>query len=250
MIIETLYLKEVIILSELFLGISLVYLLIYCSFLSIQKSYPLIQNSIFNLGILILFFVCYLIIKDSLDTLLNFYYKNLIIDSLKSILNDELLDGLCFGYFSMVKSSSFESEKKVSKQNESSENNNNPDDSNESEKPWAHFSEEDANEQANRFCERWLSEKQYDKLKNSGSQRTTQAKSLKEHWNRCPSSRNPNKDIWKLSRDLWKKRLIERCKNLNETDRIVNKLRQIAFKNLRNNKRPKNRFWKKYLYDY
>ena len=151
----------------------------------------------------------------------------------------------------MVQSSSFKSEKKISKKNQSSENNDKPNGSAEpEEKPWYNFSEEEANEKENRFCERWLDEKQYEKLKKAGYDRSSQTKSLREHWARCPSPRNKNTDIWKLSKNLWKKRLIDRCKKLNETDCIVKKLRQIAFNNLRNNKRPKNRFWKKYLYDY
>ena len=56
---ETLLFKEIVILPELFLGISLVYLVLHCTFLAIQKNYPLIQRSILNLGILVLFFLCY-----------------------------------------------------------------------------------------------------------------------------------------------------------------------------------------------
>ena len=37
------------------------------SFMSIQKSYLLIQNAVLNLSILIMFFVCYLIIKDPIN---------------------------------------------------------------------------------------------------------------------------------------------------------------------------------------
>jgi len=66
---ETLLFKEIVILPELFLGISLVYLVLHCTFLAIQKNYPLIQRSILNLGILVLFFLCYLLLNDGLEVL-------------------------------------------------------------------------------------------------------------------------------------------------------------------------------------
>ena len=67
MIVKTLSLKEIIIFPELFLGVSLIYLIIHCSFLSIQKSYPLIQNSTLQLSLLIIFFSCTLIALDPLN---------------------------------------------------------------------------------------------------------------------------------------------------------------------------------------
>ncbi len=67
MVAKTLFLKEIIIFPELFLGISLIYLIIHCSFLSMQKSYPLIQNSTLQLSLLILFFSCTLIALDPLS---------------------------------------------------------------------------------------------------------------------------------------------------------------------------------------
>ena len=51
---ETLILKEITIFPELFLGISLVYLILHGSLASIRKSYPVIQNSMIYLGVLIL----------------------------------------------------------------------------------------------------------------------------------------------------------------------------------------------------
>merc|ERR1712045_211156 len=67
MTVETLVLKEITIFPELFLGISLIYLVIHCSLISIQKSYPLIQNSVLNLSVLIMVFVCCLVIQDPLN---------------------------------------------------------------------------------------------------------------------------------------------------------------------------------------
>ena len=80
MMIETLLFKEIIILPELFLGISLVYLVLHCTFSAIQKSYPIIQSSVLYLSVLILLMSCYLLLNDSLDVLqtnsLNFTLVN------------------------------------------------------------------------------------------------------------------------------------------------------------------------------
>jgi len=67
--IETLLFKEVVILPELFLGISLIYLVLHCTFLAIRKNYPLIQNSVLYLGVLVLSLSCFLILNDGLDVL-------------------------------------------------------------------------------------------------------------------------------------------------------------------------------------
>ena len=58
--IETLLFKEIIILPELFLGISLVYLVLHSTFLAVRKNYPLIQTSILYLGVLVLFLSIYI----------------------------------------------------------------------------------------------------------------------------------------------------------------------------------------------
>lgn len=58
-------LKNVVILPELFLGISIVYLLLYGSIVSTYKTYPLIQNLILKISVLILFFCIYLFYNDS-----------------------------------------------------------------------------------------------------------------------------------------------------------------------------------------
>ena len=92
--IETLLFKEVVILPELFLGISLIYLVLHCTFLAIKKNYPLIQNSVLYLGILVLFLSCFLVFNESLkvlelsvlnDTIINDYvsfFSKLVIGSL------------------------------------------------------------------------------------------------------------------------------------------------------------------------
>ena len=79
MTLNTLFFKEVNILPELFLGISIVYLVLHCTFLSMQNSFPLIQNSVLNLGILVLFFVWFLLINDRLDVLSFGSFNNTIV---------------------------------------------------------------------------------------------------------------------------------------------------------------------------
>ena len=63
---ETLLLKEISIFPELFLGISLVYLVLHGSFVSMRNSRPLIQTSFVYLGALVLFLSTVLIINDKL----------------------------------------------------------------------------------------------------------------------------------------------------------------------------------------
>lgn len=59
-------LKNVVVLPELFLGISIIYLLLFGSIVSTYKTYPLIQKIILKLSVLILFFSTYLIFNDQL----------------------------------------------------------------------------------------------------------------------------------------------------------------------------------------
>ena len=67
MTVETVFLKDIGILPELFLGVSLIYLVIHSTFLSINKNYLLVQTSILYLSVLTLFMVCCLLINNSLD---------------------------------------------------------------------------------------------------------------------------------------------------------------------------------------
>ena len=66
---ETLLLKEISIFPELFLGISLVYLVLHGSFVSMRNSRPLIQTSFVYLGALVLFLSTILIVNDKLYVL-------------------------------------------------------------------------------------------------------------------------------------------------------------------------------------
>ena len=62
--INILLFKDIVIFSELFLGISIIYLVIHCTFLAVQKKYPLIQNSVIYLSVLSLLFSVYLILNE------------------------------------------------------------------------------------------------------------------------------------------------------------------------------------------
>ena len=67
--INILLFKDIVIFSELFLGISIIYLVIHCTFLAVQKKYPLIQNSVIYLSVLSLLFSVYLILNEHLTVL-------------------------------------------------------------------------------------------------------------------------------------------------------------------------------------
>ena len=57
MVLESLFFKEVVILPELFLSISIIYLILHGTFVSVTNNYPIIQTSVSYLSILILSFV-------------------------------------------------------------------------------------------------------------------------------------------------------------------------------------------------
>ena len=69
MSIETLLFKEISIFPELFLGISLVYLVLHGSFVSMRNEYPLIQTSMVYLGVLVLVLSVLLLLNDQLHVL-------------------------------------------------------------------------------------------------------------------------------------------------------------------------------------
>nr|YP_009495541.1 NADH dehydrogenase subunit 2 [Psammoneis japonica]AWQ64271.1 NADH dehydrogenase subunit 2 [Psammoneis japonica] len=78
MIVETIKIKEMGMFSELFLGISLIYLVIYGTFLSFDKKnkFPLLQNSMLSLGVLTLAMSCFLQINDNLIVLNYLSFNN------------------------------------------------------------------------------------------------------------------------------------------------------------------------------
>ena len=94
MTFDTLLFKEIIIFPELFLGISLIYLVTHCTFLAIQKSYPLIQNSVLYLGVLILFFASYLTFNEYLTILESSVLNNTIINDYVSFASKIIIGSL------------------------------------------------------------------------------------------------------------------------------------------------------------
>ena len=81
--IDTLLLSEIEVFPELFLGISIVYLVLHCTFLSIKNNYVLIQSSVVFLGSLVIFLSFCLLLNDSLVVLgLNSFNNTIINDYL------------------------------------------------------------------------------------------------------------------------------------------------------------------------
>jgi len=56
--------KEIQLLPEIFLGISIIYLLIHGTFMSTNTKYLLIQNSIVYLSVLIVSMFCFLLVNN------------------------------------------------------------------------------------------------------------------------------------------------------------------------------------------
>ena len=79
MVIETLIFKEIGLLPELFLGVSLIYLVLHGTFLSVSKNYPLLQISNLYLSILVLSMVCFLLINDGLEALDSSIFNNTVV---------------------------------------------------------------------------------------------------------------------------------------------------------------------------
>ena len=71
--------SEVIILPELFLGVSILYLVLHGTFLSIRKEYPLIQESILYLSVLVILCSSYLVFNEHLNILEASYLNNTFI---------------------------------------------------------------------------------------------------------------------------------------------------------------------------
>ena len=95
MAIETLIFKEIGLLPELFLGISLIYLVLHGTFLSVSKNYPLLQVSNLYLSLLILFMVCFLLLNDGLEVLDYSIFNNTIVNDYLSYSSKFLLGISC-----------------------------------------------------------------------------------------------------------------------------------------------------------
>jgi len=91
MTIETLLFKEISILPELFLGISIIYLVLYSTFLAGNSPYPLIQNSLLYLGVLVLLLVLYLLVNEKLDVLELSVFNNSIINDYVSFFSKTVI---------------------------------------------------------------------------------------------------------------------------------------------------------------
>ena len=99
MIIESsLLLKEIIIFPELFLGMSLIYLTLHCSFLTVKQSYPLIYTSVVYLGFLVLILAFCLLVNDNLEAQNVGSFYNTLVTDYSSFLSKAIitiLAGLC-----------------------------------------------------------------------------------------------------------------------------------------------------------
>jgi NADH:ubiquinone oxidoreductase subunit 2 (subunit N) len=76
--------KNLILIPEMILGISILYLILHGTFISTKKEYPLIHDSILNIGILILISTFFLVVHDPISSIIDMTCFN------NSIANDYL----------------------------------------------------------------------------------------------------------------------------------------------------------------
>lgn len=107
--------KEIQILPEIFLGISIVYLITYGTFLSVNKKYLLIQNSVLYLSVLVISLFCFLLLNNNIE--FNDYqiFNNTVIAdylSFSSKISIAIISIFCFlmiqGYLNVQKINYFE----------------------------------------------------------------------------------------------------------------------------------------------
>jgi NADH:ubiquinone oxidoreductase subunit 2 (subunit N) len=93
MIVETIKIKEMGMFSELFIGISIIYLIIYGTFLSFNKrnKFPLLHNSMLYLGVLVLSMTCFLLVNDNLNVLNYLSFSNSIANDYVSFVSKILI---------------------------------------------------------------------------------------------------------------------------------------------------------------
>ena len=111
MTFESLLFKEINLLPEFFLGLSLVYLILHCTFLVVQKEFPLIQNSFIYLVVLVVFFAWYLLINNGLDVLDTSSFNNTIINDYLSFASKSTI--LCLSFFSLLIIQQYLSDQKI-----------------------------------------------------------------------------------------------------------------------------------------
>jgi NADH-quinone oxidoreductase subunit N len=100
MTVNTLLFKDINVFPEMFLGLSLIYLLLHCTFLSVQRNFPLIQSSVVNLTLLVLFFAWYLLINDGLDILETSIFNNTLVNDYLSFSSKSVI--LFLSFFSLL----------------------------------------------------------------------------------------------------------------------------------------------------
>ena len=66
--LQMLSFKEIQLLPEIFLGISIIYLLIHGTFMSVSPKYLLIQNSVLYLSVLIVSMFCFLLVNNAVES--------------------------------------------------------------------------------------------------------------------------------------------------------------------------------------
>ena len=85
MINETVKLNEMCLFTELFLGISIMYLTLFSLLVSYNSKYrfPLMQSSLINLSILVLLMSCYLLVNENLNAVkFNCFFNSIVYDYL------------------------------------------------------------------------------------------------------------------------------------------------------------------------
>jgi len=100
MIVDTLLFKDINVFPELFLGTSLIYLILHCTFLSVQKPFPLIQSSVVNLALLVLAFTWYLLFNDGLYVLESSIFNDTLVNDYLSFSSQSIV--LFLSFFSLL----------------------------------------------------------------------------------------------------------------------------------------------------
>ena len=93
-------LKNLTIIPELFLSISIVYLLLYGTILSTKTNHLLIYNSTLYLGLLILFFVLYLLNNDTTLSIKILNFNNTIVNDSLSFFSKQII--ISFSIFCLI----------------------------------------------------------------------------------------------------------------------------------------------------
>lgn len=85
MITETIKLNEMCLFTELFLGLSIMYLTLFSLLVAYNSQYrfPLMQSALINISIMVLLMSCYLLTNENLDTVkFNCFFNSVVFDYL------------------------------------------------------------------------------------------------------------------------------------------------------------------------